>query len=86
MASCLTGSRTRSRKDVRKDSNAACAVLKRQIETLHFIVQPQRAGNWEAVVGQAQQLVRVAPREMAGWVALVDALEKVALEPSRSRA
>jgi tetratricopeptide (TPR) repeat protein len=42
-----------------------------------LITLEQRRGDWRAVAGQARLLVRRAPQEVGGWIALVEALENV---------
>jgi tetratricopeptide (TPR) repeat protein len=42
-----------------------------------LIALEQRRGDWRAVAGQARGLVRRAPQEIGGWIALVEALESV---------
>jgi superkiller protein 3 len=42
-----------------------------------LIALEQRRGDWRAVAGQARGLVRRAPQEIGGWIALVEALENV---------
>jgi tetratricopeptide (TPR) repeat protein len=41
------------------------------------IALAQRSGDWRAVAGAAEGLVRRAPHELAGWVAMVEALENL---------
>jgi tetratricopeptide (TPR) repeat protein len=42
-----------------------------------LIALEQRRGNWRAVAGEARLLVRRAPHELGGWIALVEALESL---------
>lgn len=42
-----------------------------------LIALDQRRGDWRAVAATAEALVRRAPRELVGWVALVEAFENL---------